>query len=187
MKKPYRIAVIDYGMSNMFSIENALNMLGLECVVTSDHERIISADGAILPGVGAFPEAMKRIDQFGLGEAIRKFISSGKPFMGICLGMQLLFSRGEEYGIHDGLGLIKGVVKELKLNSHLKLPHVGWNNLVDMKLHPLLKGIRENIDFYFLHSQVCIPEDNNAILASARLPGALGFRQLAHPHPSRTP
>jgi len=158
MKKPYRIAVIDYGMSNMFSIENALNMLGLECVVTSDHERIISADGAILPGVGAFPEAMKRIDQFGLGEAIRKFISSGKPFMGICLGFQLLFEESDEMGSTRGLGIVKGRVENFALSGGVRIPHVGWNSVKKNKLldEQHAEGPLKNIDggeyFYFVHS-----------------------------------
>jgi imidazole glycerol-phosphate synthase subunit HisH len=178
MKKPYRIAVIDYGMSNMFSIENALNMLGLECVVTSDYERIISADGAILPGVGAFPEAMKRIEQFGLGGAIRKFISSGKPFMGICLGFQLLFEESEEMGGADGLGIIKGRVKNFPFDiNDMRVPHVGWNSVKKNKLFSKknAEGPLKNIDsgayFYFVHSYYVHPANEMDISTTTEYGG----------------
>ena len=158
MKKPYRVAVIDYGMSNMFSIKNALNMLGFECVVTSERKHILSADGAILPGVGAFPEAMKRVELFGLDAVISEFISSGKPFVGICLGFQLLFEESDEMGSTRGLGIVKGRVENFAPSGGVRIPHVGWNSVKKNKLwdEEHAEGPLKNIDsgayFYFVHS-----------------------------------
>lgn len=166
MKKPCKIAVIDYGMSNMFSIKNALNMLGFDCVVTSDSKCILSADGAILPGVGAFPEAMKRIRQFGLVDSIREFTLSGKPFAGICLGFQLLFDESEEMGKTNGLGIIRGRVKNFLIKKpSMRIPHVGWNSVKKNKLltGEYAKGPLKKIDngeyFYFIHSCYVEPAD----------------------------
>jgi glutamine amidotransferase len=178
MKKPYKIAVVDYGMSNMFSIKNALEMLGFECKVTSDYESILSADGAILPGVGAFPEAMKRIEQFGLGEAIGEFISSGKPFMGICLGFQLLFEESDEKGSTKGLGIIKGRVRNFPVDSNtMRVPHVGWNrvkkNELSDKKHAEnpVKIFDNGGYFYFIHSCYVRPSDNTNIYTTTEYGG----------------
>ena len=130
MKHSYKIIVIDYKISNMFSIRNALNMLGFRCEVTSDRSKILSADGAVLPGVGSFPEAMKNIKSLGLDETISDFIISGKPFVGICLGFQLLFENSEEFQNTAGLGIIHGQVKNFPKNNRiLRVPHVGWNSI----------------------------------------------------------
>jgi len=173
MKRSYKIAVIDYGMSNMFSIKNALEMLGFECIVTSDCESILLADGAILPGVGAFPEAMKRIKQFGLSEAIGEFISSGKPFMGICLGFQLLFEGSEEKGNAKGLGIIEGQVKNFVAGSiPLQVPHVGWNSVKKNELlqknhvKDPLKNFEDGSYFYFVHSCYVCPSDEMNICST---------------------
>lgn len=178
MKKPYNIAVIDYGMSNMFSIKNALEMLGFECRVTSECESILSADGAILPGVGAFPEAMKRIGQLGLGKTIGEFISSGKPFMGICLGFQLLFEESEEKGNTKGLGIIGGRVKNFAAGSNaIRVPHVGWNSVKKNELleNRHAKGPFLNFDngeyFYFVHSCYVCPSDKMDICTTTEYGG----------------
>ncbi len=178
MKKPFRIAIIDYGMSNMFSIENALNMLGFECLVTSDKGCILSADGAILPGVGAFPEAMRRIERFGLDDAISKFISSGKPFMGICLGFQLLFDSSEEMGNTNGLGIIRGQVKNfVKKSTAMRIPHVGWNSVKKNKLwhkehtQSPFKNINDREYFYFVHSCYVSPANKIDICTTTEYDG----------------
>jgi imidazole glycerol-phosphate synthase subunit HisH len=167
MKRPYKIAIIDYQMSNIFSITNALDALGLESKVTSDRSEILSCDGAILPGVGSFPEAMKHIKNFNLDDSIKDFINTGKPFMGICLGLQLLFDGSEEIENSCGLGVISGNVKRISAkNKNMRVPHVGWNHASKNKL--LYKG--ENIGplcslndkdyFYFVHSY-CVEPDND--------------------------
>ena len=127
-----KIAIIDYKMSNMFSINNALNSLGYSCEITSDQVKILNADGAVLPGVGSFPEAMKHLNDLNLIEVIKEFISTGKPFMGICLGLQLLFSKSLEFNECNGLGIIKGTVEGFtkKIVSE-PIPHVGWNTLIN--------------------------------------------------------
>jgi len=159
------VGIIDYGLGNLSSVFNAFNVINCHAEVFNNPKNIKKYTHLILPGVGSFEAGIKALKAKNWPYGIYEHVELKKPLLGICLGMQLLFTRGEEYGIHDGLGLIKGVVIKLNLNSSLKLPHVGWNNLDNVKVHPLFKGIRKNIDFYFLHSQVCIPEDNNSILA----------------------
>ena len=169
MKSPYKIAIIDYQMSNMFSIKNALNALGFESEITSSRSKILSCDGAILPGVGSFPEAMKHIKSLNLDESINGFINTGKPFMGICLGYQLLFEKSEEVENTYGLGIMSGEVKKIpKKNKETKVPHVGWNNV---KRNTLLNGVQNigplkafNDDdyFYFVHSYYA-PITNSSI------------------------
>ena len=170
MKSPYKIAIIDYQMSNMFSIKNALNALGFESEITSSRSKILSCDGAILPGVGSFPEAMKHIKSLNLDESINGFINTGKPFMGICLGYQLLFEKSEEVENTYGLGIMSGEVKKIpKKNKETKVPHVGWNNV---KRNTLLNGVQNigplkafNDDdyFYFVHSYYVHPGNDNDI------------------------
>lgn len=130
MKKSKKIAIIDYQMSNMFSIRNALNYINMNCHITSNSKSILSSDGAILPGVGSFPEAMKQIKKLNLMETISNFVSTGKPFMGICLGFQLLFSESSEFKNTLGLNIFEG--KVLNISDHKfvkKTPHVGWNSV----------------------------------------------------------
>jgi len=167
MSKNNTIAVIDYDMSNMFSIENALKNLDLKTIVTSDYDTILSCDGAVLPGVGSFPEAMKNLKKFNLDNAIIDFIASGKPFLGICLGFQLLFDRSDEIINTNGLGVIPGEVKSFsKLDISLRVPHVGWNKV--KKLISLDRGgfneplndIDNDEYFYFVHSNFVLPLNN---------------------------
>ncbi|MBU1196104.1 MAG: imidazole glycerol phosphate synthase subunit HisH [Proteobacteria bacterium] len=174
MNKDYKIAVIDYQMSNMFSIKNALDRLGYENEVTSDYKKIMSAQGAVLPGVGSFPDAMENIKALNLAPAIKDFISNGKPFMGICLGLQLLFSASEEFGHTKGLGIIEGTVRNFKSQPSIeRIPHVGWNQIKKMNLsnedsndHRPLDQIMDNEYFYFVHSYFVCPENEEDILTT---------------------
>ena len=159
------IGIIDYGLGNLSSVFNAFKTINCRAEIFDNPKNIKKYKHLILPGVGSFEAGINALKTKNWTEGIYEHVKLKKPLLGICLGMQLLFSSGEEYGTVDGLGLIKGVVKKLKLNGQLKIPHVGWNNLVNVKLHPLFKDIKESIDFYFVHSHVCIPENNNAILA----------------------
>lgn len=145
------IAIIDYGAGNLFSVQNALNYLGLENKISSDKEDIIEADRLILPGVGAFGDAMNKLNRSGLVETI-KSEAAKKPFLGICLGMQLLFEKSYEFGEFDGLGLIGGTVGLMKPQGGLPVPQMGWNSLEYNRSCPLLKGIEEGQYFYFVHS-----------------------------------
>lgn len=154
------IAIIDYGAGNLFSVQNALNYLKLENKVTSDKEEIINADRIILPGVGAFGDAMDKLNKSGLVDIV-KSEAAKKPFLGICLGMQLLFEKSFEFGEFDGLGLIKGAVKLMKPEGELSVPQMGWNALEYNRACPLLKGIQEVKYVYFVHSYAadCAEED----------------------------
>lgn len=144
------IAIVDYGAGNIFSVKNALDYLGVESVLTSDAEVIRAADKIILPGVGAFPWAMKKLNESGLVDTIKEQAKI-KPFLGICLGMQLIFEKGYEFEETEGLGLIKGSVKKLD-RPDMIIPHMGWNSLEKNKECPLLEGLSEQEYVYFVHS-----------------------------------
>lgn len=148
------IAVVDYGVGNLFSLRSSLNAIGAEAIVTSDSEEIRRAEKILLPGVGAFADAAAKLRESGLDRVLRGEAGAGKDILGICLGMQLLFERSYEYGEHTGLGLIPGVVvpMEGKLPTSLKIPHIGWNSLHLRRTHPLLKYIKEGDCVYFVHS-----------------------------------
>lgn len=153
------IAIIDYGAGNIFSVKNALDYLGLESRLVSDKESVISADAVILPGVGAFPAAMKKLEATGLVETIKEEASK-KPFLGICLGMQLIFEKGYEFGEYDGLGLIKGDVRKMEA-PELIIPHMGWNKLEKLNDCRLMNGIGDNEYVYFVHSYKAHCEDKD--------------------------
>ncbi len=148
------IAIIDYGVGNLFSLCSSLKAIGAEATVTSDPEIIRSADKIILPGVGAFGDAIKKLNDTGLDKIVIDEAKRGKKLMGICLGMQLLFEKSYEYGEHTGLSLLKGSVvpMEGRLPKELKIPHIGWNALHFTKNHPLFKYIKEEDCVYFVHS-----------------------------------
>lgn len=152
------IAIIDYGVGNLFSLTASLNYLGAETIVTSKKEDIEAADRIILPGVGAFEDAIAKLRATGLVETIMEETAKGKPLLGICLGMQLLFEESHEYGRHQGLGLIKGVIasidEDLKKENveGLKVPHIGWNALSFAEDEPLFKYIRQGDCVYYVHS-----------------------------------
>lgn len=145
------IAIIDYGAGNLFSVQNALDYLGLDNKITSDKQEIMAADRLILPGVGAFGDAMDKLNKSGLVDAI-KTEAVKKPFLGICLGMQLLFEKSYEFGEFEGLGLIKGSVKLMSPEGGLAIPQMGWNALEYNKPCELLNGIDEGKYVYFVHS-----------------------------------
>ncbi len=148
------LAIIDYGVGNLFSLYSSLKAIGVEAVVTSDPEVIKNADRLILPGVGAFGDASKKLYESGLDTVIKETVKKGTPLMGICLGMQLLFEKSYEYGEHIGLGLIKGSVigMEGTIPNDLKIPHIGWNALKFTKTSPIFKYINEGDCVYFVHS-----------------------------------
>lgn len=148
------IGIVDYGVGNLFSLQSSFKMIGQEAVVTGDEKVLAQADRIILPGVGAFEDAARKLKESGMEQAVRNEAAKGKPLMGICLGMQLLFDKSYEYGEHKGLGLIKGVVKDLKedIPSDLKVPHIGWNSLSFRKDTPLFKYINDGDFVYFVHS-----------------------------------
>lgn len=149
------IAIVDYGVGNLFSLKSSLLMIGAQAVVTGEAEAIRQAERIILPGVGAFGDARKKLAQTGLDRVLCEEAEKGKPLMGICLGMQLLFDRSFEYGEHEGLGLIAGSVVPLaeRISKELKVPHIGWNAL-DIKRpeHPLMKYTKSGDCVYFVHS-----------------------------------
>ena len=148
------IAIIDYGVGNLFSLSSSFKALGADVVVTGDAEVIKKADKLILPGVGAFEDAAKKLRESGLGRVVIEEAKNGKPLLGICLGMQMLFEESHEYGIHKGLGLISGKVVSMvgSIPENLKIPHIGWNALKFTKASPLFKYINEGDCVYFVHS-----------------------------------
>ncbi len=155
------IAVIDYGMGNLRSVQKALESVGAKTVVTQSAKEIKQADKIVLPGVGAIEQAMQRLSSLNLVEVIKETIRQNKPFLGICLGLQLLFSESEEGGKVEGLGIIPGNVKKLK---GLKVPHIGWNQIRRTSKECLLfKGIPEEAFFYFCHSYYVEPQDKKIV------------------------
>ena len=149
------IAIVDYGVGNLFSLKSSLAFIGADAVVTSDEEILRSADKIILPGVGAFGDAANKLRECGLDKVVKEEAAKGKPIMGICLGMQLLLDKGFEYGEHEGLGLIKGEIRPISdvIPEGLKVPHIGWNALYfGENKHPLFKYLNEGDCVYFVHS-----------------------------------
>lgn len=151
------IAIIDYGAGNIFSVKNALDYLGFDNKLTNKKEDIINADAIILPGVGAFPWAMKKLEESGLIDTIKEQ-SKKKPFLGICLGMQLLFDKSYEFEECDGLGLIPGKVDKM-VEPDLVIPHMGWNKLVFNRQSPLFEGLTDDEFVYFVHSYKAFCDD----------------------------
>lgn len=148
------IAIIDYGVGNLFSLRSSFAAIGQEAVVTADETVIAKADRLILPGVGAFEDAAEKLRESGMADVIKREAAAGKPLMGICLGMQLLFDKSYEYGEHEGLGLIHGNVRPIAdvIDRDLKIPHIGWNRLIIKKQSPLFKYLKEGDCVYFVHS-----------------------------------
>lgn len=165
------IVIVDYGMGNLRSVHKALERVGSQAMVTQDPSRIGRADGMILPGVGAFQKAMENLEQLRLIDTIQKFILSGKPFLGICLGLQLLFSESEEFCQCRGLEVFKGKVVRFPFSlpgapldrDSLKVPHMGWNSIRIKKKSAALGGIEEGTHFYFVHSYFPVPADPGII------------------------
>lgn len=158
------IAIIDYGMGNLHSVSKAVERLGYEVVLTSDPQTILEADGAILPGVGAFGDAMENLRQTKLDDVVKFYAASGKPLLGICLGMQLLFSESEEHGTNEGLNLLPG--KVIRFKGDFKVPHMGWNKLSFLQEQsPLFNELTEG-HVYFVHSFHAKPEQSSDLLAT---------------------
>ncbi|MBT3366013.1 MAG: imidazole glycerol phosphate synthase subunit HisH [Nitrospina sp.] len=166
------IAIIDYGMGNLRSVQKGFEAVGAEAIVTSDSSKILSANSVVLPGVGAFKECMANLDNLNLIDTVHKSVNSGKPFLGICLGLQLLFSQAEEFGKVEGLGILSGKVvgfKDAQPKSEsgepLKIPHMGWNRVRVAPGNPLFESVADESYFYFVHSYYVIPQDP-AIIAT---------------------
>ena len=157
------IAIIDYGVGNLFSLTSSFNAIGENAVVTSDVEVIKKADKLILPGVGAFGDASKKLFDSGLDKVILQEVEKGKPLLGVCLGMQMLFDESYEYGVYKGLGLISGKVVYIDLPSEYKIPHIGWNALRFKKQSPILKYLKENDFVYFVHSYHAVDCQNSLV------------------------
>lgn len=163
------LCIVDYGVGNLFSLKSSFDAIGVSAKVTSDAEELKKADRIILPGVGAFEDAAKKLKNSGLQETVIEEAKNGKPILGICLGMQLLFDKSFEYGEHDGLGLIKGSVRPIAdvIPSDLKIPHIGWNALeFKGEKSPLFKYINEGDFVYFVHSFYAADCDSNTIAVS---------------------
>jgi len=157
------IAIIDYGMGNLRSVSKAFEAVGHQAVVTRDPVVIGNASRVVLPGVGAFGDCMGNLERYGLVEAIRSSIRSGKPFLGICLGLQLLFTESEEFGRHQGLDIIPGKVRKFAVDPTLKVPHMGWNQVNLQRGCPLFDGIADGSDWYFVHSYFVDPADRSIV------------------------
>lgn len=158
------IALIDYGMGNIHSVKKALELCGAKVLVTNKPQDIISCKKIILPGVGAFDDAMLELEKQGLVPVIKNEIKNKKPLLGICLGMQLLFDSSEEAKVKKGLGILKGVVKKFP-KGDFKVPHMGWNELKKSQECPLLKDTVDGDYFYFCHSYYPVPKDNSVVVA----------------------
>jgi glutamine amidotransferase len=158
------IAIVDYGVGNLRSVQRAFEHVGAEVMVTAHRETIESAAAVVLPGVGAFGKAMSNLQRAGLADVIRQVIAQGRPFLGICLGLQLLFEESEEMGEHRGLGVFDGKVELFKVN--LKVPQIGWNQIHIQRANPLLEGVADGSYVYFVHSYYVAPTDPEIVLAT---------------------
>ena len=162
------IAIIDYGMGNLRSVQKGFERVGCQAVVTADPKVVLEADRIVLPGVGAFPDCMRNLEEGGFIEPLLRVIREGRPFLGICLGLQLLFTESDEFGTHRGLDVIPGRVVRFpdgmaEGGEKLKIPHMGWNQLAVSRRPPLLAGIDEGSNFYFVHSFHVVPEDTAVV------------------------
>jgi imidazole glycerol-phosphate synthase subunit HisH len=175
------IGIIDYEMGNLFSVSKALERLGVPYFISAKQDELIKADALILPGVGAFPDAMALLNESGLSAMIHEYVNTGKPFLGICLGMQLLFDESEENGLNRGLGILPGSVVRFsgknQTGESYKVPHMGWNKLNFVHHSPILKNIEEDF-VYFVHSYYVVTGDSEVVIADAeydvRVPAVVG-------------
>jgi glutamine amidotransferase len=164
------LVIVDYGMANLRSVQKAIEYVGHRAVITSDPARIAEAPRLVLPGVGAFRDAIARLNDAGLADPIRAHIAAGRPFLGICLGLQLLFSRSHEDGIHEGLNIFQGEVVRFTPTPGLKIPHMGWNTLRIHQQVPMFYNLPDQPSVYFVHSYYPIPRDPSLIAAEADYP-----------------
>jgi imidazole glycerol-phosphate synthase subunit HisH len=165
------IAIVDYGMGNLRSVQKGFEKVGFDAVVTADPKVVLEAERVVLPGVGAFPDCMRNLEQGGFVEPLLKVIQGGRPFLGICLGLQLLFTESEEFGVHKGLDVISGRVIRFpegmeENGEELKVPHMGWNQLAFRSRPPVFSGIGEGTNVYFVHSYYVKPTDEAVVAAT---------------------
>ncbi|MDD2500628.1 MAG: imidazole glycerol phosphate synthase subunit HisH [Geobacter sp.] len=165
------IAIIDYGMGNLRSVQKGFERVGFAAEVTADPKRLLAADKIVLPGVGAFRDCIRNLEQGGFVEPILQVIAEGRPFLGICLGLQLLFTESEEFGLHKGLGVIPGRVVRFpegmkEQGEKLPVPHMGWNQIALKAETPLFNGIHDNSNVYFVHSYYVKPDDTSVVAAT---------------------
>ncbi len=162
------IAIIDYGAGNIQSVSKALKHIGCDAFITRDKEQILKADGAVLPGVGSFGDTMDTMNSYGIKDTVIEYTKSGKPFLGICLGLQLLFPASEESPEAKGLGIFDGTITKIPSGEGLKIPHIGWNSLDIKKTDGLFKGIDKNPYVYFVHSYFLNASDKNIVSAQTQ-------------------
>ncbi len=187
------ILVVDYGMGNLRSVAKALEHLGASVKVSASPRDIESADKVVLPGVGAFGDAAQELERLQLADPLRAFLQTKKPFLGICLGLQLLFPQSDESQGVAGLGILSGKV-QLFRNKEIKIPHMGWNSVSFQKKHPLLRGIPDSSYFYFVHSYYAVPEKKDLVIGTAQhgetfaaiLGGESFFATQFHPEKSQS-
>lgn len=194
-----KIAIVDYGLGNLFSIKQALKEVGAETVITSKFNEIEKCDGILLPGVGAFGDAMNRLGQLNLIDDLKKIAASGKPILGVCLGLQLLFEKSHEFGVHEGLGLIPGEVLKFPKShndTELTVPFIGWNNLQLTqvgKKNRIFSDYSDNNKIYFVHSFYVSPKSDAEVLAECqyhdfKFPAVVGYKNIigiqGHPEKS---
>ena len=161
------IAIVDYQMGNLRSVQKGFEKVGYDATITSSPEEILQAEKLVLPGVGAFADAMHELRQRDLVEPLCEFVQSGRPFLGICLGLQLLFDRSYEGGVHEGLGILPGEVVRFELPAEFKVPHMGWNQAIINRPAPIFDGIAEGTHFYFVHSYYAVPQDDSVTTMQA--------------------
>ena len=167
------IAIIDYDAGNLRSVEKALEAIGQEAVVTRDRNEILSSDKVILPGVGSFGDAMGRLNEYGLVNTIHEVVDSGKPFLGICLGLQLLFRRSDESDGVEGLSILPGEILRIPDAPGIKIPHIGWNSLKVSEGARLFEGLGENPYVYFVHSYYLKADDESIVAATTEYGGTI--------------
>lgn len=165
---PPSVAVVDYGAGNLRSVAKAMERSGFETRVSGDAREIENVDSVVLPGVGAFADAADHLRRSGLWDAVRRFIESGRPYLGLCLGLQLLFDESDEHGVHRGLGVLPGRVERFPKNDEsgapLRVPHIGWNEVRFAGAHPILEHLQENDTFYFVHSYRALPARDEDVI-----------------------
>jgi glutamine amidotransferase len=155
------VAIIDYGVGNLRSVEKAFAAADCRAIVSSDEKDLRAAERLVLPGVGAYGACMKALSERGFGQLVRERVEDGTPLLGVCVGMQLLFEESDEFGSTPGLGLIRGCVK--RFDDELVVPHVGWNRVYQREKHELFMGVDDGTFFYFVHSYYCEPEDKSVV------------------------
>jgi glutamine amidotransferase len=158
------LAIIDYGIGNLRSVEKAFTAQGIDAVVTRDEKILRNADKLVLLGVGAFGYAMQSLRELGFDEVVIEAANAGKPIIGLCVGLQMMFDEGHEFGVHKGLGLLKG--KVVKFPDNLHVPHIGWNQVALQREHPIFRGLEDQSFFYFVHSYYVEPEEASCVLGT---------------------